>query len=58
MYINVLLTYLFTYLLNRVSGHCQWRRQRSEGARSFRGQTSSSQVTRMHFFLKKVDDLF
>jgi len=36
----------------------QWRRQRSKGARPFRGQlrTSSSLITRMHFFLKKVDD--
>jgi len=37
-----------------------WRRQRSKGARLFRGQKilQSSQVTRMHFFLKKVNDLF
>ena len=34
----------------------QWRRQRSKTARSFRGQ--KSQVTRMHFFPQKVDDLF
>jgi len=31
----------------------QWLRHRSKGARSFRGQKSSSQVTRMHFLPPK-----
>ena len=33
----------------------QWRRQHNKGARSFQ---DPSQVTRMHFFLKKVDYFF
>ena len=35
----------------------QWRRQRSKGARLFRGQKILKPGHRMHFFLKKVDDI-
>jgi len=36
----------------------QWRRSAVKEPGHFKVRKSSSQVTRMHFFLKKVDDLF